>query len=36
MIDTFIGTAIGMVIYVLGIRLMVGIWPWQFDKLRSK
>lgn len=35
MIDTIIGLTIGVVIYTVGIKLMVGIWPWQFGRLRD-
>jgi hypothetical protein len=36
MIDTIIGLTIGVVIYTLGVKFLVGIWPWEFDKLRGK
>ena len=36
MLDTLIGLVIGVTIYTVGIRLMVGIWPWEFDKLRGR
>ncbi len=34
--DTVIGMALGVVIYTLGIKFLVGFWPWEFDKLRNK
>lgn len=35
MIDTIIGLTIGATIYTLGIKFLVGIWPWEFGKLRK-
>lgn len=35
MIDTIIGLIIGMTIYTFGIKFLVGIRPWEFDKLRK-
>lgn len=35
MIDTIIGLTIGVVIYTFGTKLIVGIWPWEFGRLRK-
>jgi hypothetical protein len=35
MIDTIIGLTIGVVGYTLMVKFLVGIWPWEFGKLRK-
>jgi hypothetical protein len=35
-IDTFIALTIGAVIYTLLVKAFVGIWPWEFGKLRDR
>ncbi len=36
MIDYFIGLTIGVVIYTLTVRFLIGLWPWEFGKLRNR